>query len=220
MLPFTREQFVAVVAGYNEAIWPLQVAGYIAGIVALAVLFRRSRHSNRIIAGVLGAMWLWTGIFYHALFFATINRAAYLFGGLFVVEGISLAYAGLVRDQLRFGFRSEPAAWVGIALIVYAAVLYPIVGLATGMGYAEMPTFGVTPCPVTIFTFGMLLLTRKHVGRWLLAIPFIWSLIGGSASFLLDVPQDWVLLASGLIAVTLIMLRDHGRHGRHLTAAA
>ena len=29
--------------------------------------------------------------------------------------------------------------------------------------------------------------------RWLLAIPFIWSLIGGSAAFLLDVPQDWVL---------------------------
>ena len=32
-------------------------------------------------------------------------------------------------------------------------------------------------------------------------IPFIWSLIGGSAAILLDVRQDWLLLVSGLIAV-------------------
>ena len=186
------------------------------GIATIAFLFRRTRYSNRIIAGVLAAMWLWTGIFYHALFFVPINGAAWLFAALFVAEGIWVAYAGLVRDQLRFGFRSEPAAWVGIAFVAYAAVLYPLIGLATGVAYGEMPIFGVTPCPVTIFTFGMLLLTTKRLSWWLLAIPLVWSLIGGSAAFLLAVPQDWVLLASGLIAVTLIMLRDHGRH---LTAA-
>lgn len=41
---------------------------------------------------------------------------------------------------------------------------------------------------------------------WLLVIP--WSLIGGSAAVLLHVPQDWLLLVSGLIAVPLIIVRD------------
>ena len=68
--------------------------------------------------------------------------------------------------------------------------------------------FGVTPCPVTIFTFGMLLLTVRPVPRWLFVIPFIWSLIGGSAAILLQVPQDWLLLASGFIALPLMVLRD------------
>ena len=76
------------------------------------------------------------------------------------------------------------------------------------MPYPEMPMFGVTPCPVTIFTFGMLLLTTRPPSRWLLVIPFIWSLIGGSAAVLLGVPQDWALLASGLIAIPLILHRD------------
>ncbi|WP_292530757.1 DUF6064 family protein, partial [Mesorhizobium sp.] len=64
--------------------------------------------------------------------------------------------------------------------------------------------FGVTPCPVTIFTFGFFLLAKPPVSRWVLAIPFIWSLIGGGAAFLLGVPQDWLLLVSGVVAVPLV----------------
>ncbi|WP_284265772.1 DUF6064 family protein [Bradyrhizobium iriomotense] len=68
--------------------------------------------------------------------------------------------------------------------------------------------FGVTPCPATIFTFGLLLTTMRPVPRWLLVIPVVWSLIGGSAAILLHVPQDWLLLGSGCIAAPLIVARD------------
>ena len=209
MLPFTREQFLAVFVSYNEAIWPVQVAAYLLGIIGVAVLFRAGRFSDRIIAAILSAMWLWTGIGYHALFFAPINRVAFAFGALFVLQGLYLAYAGVLRDQLRFGFQAGPAAWVGVILILYAAIIYPLIGMATGHAYPEMPMFGVTPCPVTLFTFGFLLLTTARFSRWLLVIPFVWSLIGGSAALLLGIPQDWLLLISGLIAVPLIAFRDH-----------
>jgi len=211
MLPFTREQFLGVFVTYNDAIWPLQIAAYLFGIVVV-LLFRPSRSSDRIIAGVLAAMWVWTGIVYHGLFFALINTAAYLFGALFVFQGGFLAYAGIQHDRLRFGFQSGLAAWVGAAFLFYAAVLYPLIGMATGHAYPEMPMFGVTPCPVTIFTFGMLLLTTQRLLRWLLVIPFVWSLIGGSAAMGFGITQDWLLLVSGIIAVPLIVLRDRGRH--------
>ena len=69
------------------------------------------------------------------------------------------------------------------------------------MGHAavELPIFGVTPCPVTIFTLGLFLLADR-VPKSLLIIPVLWSLIGGSAAFLLDVRQDWALLVSGVVA--------------------
>jgi hypothetical protein len=57
-------------------------------------------------------------------------------------------------------------------------------------------------------TFGMRLLTIRPVPRWLLVIPVVWSLIGGSAAIFLNVPQDWLLLLSGGIAVPLMVLRD------------
>jgi hypothetical protein len=65
--------------------------------------------------------------------------------------------------------------------------------------------FGIAPCPVTLFTFGLLLLARGPVAWWLLVIPVAWSLVGGSAAFLLHVPQDWVLLFSG--ASVILMAR-------------
>ena len=92
---------------------------------------------------------------------------------------------------------SRPLAWLGLAFAAYAAILYPLIGMMTGHRYPAMPMFGVTPCPVTIFTFGMLLATVPPISLWLLAIPFVWSLIGGSAAILLHVPQDWFLLVSG-----------------------
>jgi hypothetical protein len=59
------------------------------------------------------------------------------------------------------------------------------------------PAFGV-PCPTTIFTAGLLLATP--LSRWLLVIPIVWSLVGGSAAFLFGMTPDLMLFAT---AVTL-----------------
>jgi hypothetical protein len=208
MLPFTTEQFLAGFVNDNNAIWPIQIAAYLLGGIGVALLFRETRVADRVIAGILAAMWLWTGFGYHGLSFSMINKAAYVFAALFIVQGCYFIYAGVFRRQLRFGLRPGAAAWGGAALVAYAAIIYPLIGVATDHRYPEMPMFGVTPCPVTIFTFGMLLLTAGPVPRWILVIPVVWSLIGGSAAILLKVPQDWLLLIGGCIALTLIIFRD------------
>jgi len=208
MLPFTAEQFLAVFVNYNNAIWPSQIAAYLLGGISVALLFWKTREADRAIAGILVVAWLWTGVGYHGLSFSVINKAAYLFAALFIVQGCCLFYAGVYRHQISFGLRPDLATWVGAAFVVYAAIVYPLIGVATGHHYPEMPMFGVTPCPVTIFTLGMLLLTVRPVPRLLFVIPFAWSLIGGSAAILLNVPQDWFLLLSGCIAVPLMVFRD------------
>jgi Family of unknown function (DUF6064) len=208
MLPFTSEQFLAVFVNYNTAIWPIQIAAYLLGGVAVALLFFKPREGDRVMAGILAVMWLWTGFAYHGLWFSMINQAAHLFATLFIFQGCYLLHAGVYRRQIRFGLRPDLATWGGAAFMAYAAIAYPLIGVATGHDYPEVPMFGVTPCPVTIFTFGLLLLTVRPAPRGLFVIPFVWSLIGGSAAILLNVPQDWLLLVSGCIAVPLIVFRD------------
>ena len=216
VLPFSPEQLLSVFVNYNTAIWPVQVGAYLLGCLAIVLLFWKTSHADRITAGILAVMWIWTGVAYHGVFFSKINKAAYLFCTLFVFQGAYLVYSGVYHDRMRFGLQPATTSWFGVAFVIYAAILYPLIGISTGHLYPKAPVFGVTPCPVTIFTFGMLLLTTQPISRSLLVIPFIWSLIGGSAAVLLDMPQDWLLLLSGLIAVPLIIVRD--RAGQRLTA--
>jgi hypothetical protein len=85
MLPFSPEQFASVFVDYNTAIWPVQLGAYVLGCSAMVLLLCNASHANRFAAGVLAITWLWTGIVYHGVFFATINKAAYLFGALFIL---------------------------------------------------------------------------------------------------------------------------------------
>lgn len=205
MLPFTREEFISLFAAYNTAVWPIQLLVYLLAIGMLVAVVRPTRSSGRLVAGCLAAMWVWTGIAYHWIHFTGINTAAWAFGALFVIQGALLFQLGVLRGRLSFAWSGGWAAWLGWAFVAYAAIVYPILGMWTGHRYPEMPMFGITPCPVTIFTFGMLMLANAPVPGRLLVIPVVWSLIGGSAATLLDVPQDWFLLFSGLAVVPIVL---------------
>jgi hypothetical protein len=215
LLPLTREQFLAVFADYNNAVWPVQIVAYLLGMVVLVAILRPSPLGHRFVAGALAAMWVWTGVAYHGLFFARINPAAWAFGALFVVQGSLIIIAGVVRRRLVFGHSSGFASVLGGVLMAYAAVIYPLLGQSSGHVYPAQPMFGITPCPVTLFTFGLLLLTLAPVPRWLLVIPAAWSLVGVSAAFMLGVPQDWPLFFSGL-TIVLLILRDRRLVGARL----
>jgi hypothetical protein len=222
MLPFNPAQFFAVFVDYNAAVWPAQPIAGLVGLLTIGALVRPTIGGGRIVGVALAAMWIWTGIVYHGLYFSAINKAAFAFGAAFVLQGVGFAYAGFT-GRLEPGLRHERGAWIGWFLVAYSIVLYPLIGIATGHRYHELPMFGITPCPVTIFTFGVLLLMPAAVPRWLLGVPFVWSLIGGSAAFLLRVPQDGLLLASGIVAVPLLLRHRGGalrgaaavRVGRH-----
>jgi hypothetical protein len=74
---------------------------------------------------------------------------------------------------------------------------------ALGHGYPQAPTFGLTPCPLVVFTFGILGLSRDRAPWLLFAAPLVWSLIGGSAAFLLSVEPDWALPLSAVATLAL-----------------
>lgn len=207
-MPFTVEEFCAVFARQNEAIFPLQILAYVAAAAVLVALSRPSRASDSVIFAVLAGMWLVNGVVYHIVHFAPINPAARLFGALFLVEASLLAAAPLLaRRRIVFAPTSGVATTLGLVLIAFALVLYPALGLLAGHRYPAMPMFGVAPCPSTIFTIGVLVLGNPRVTRWLLVVPVLWAFVGGSAAVVLDVPQDSALFLAAMIAIVLAFRR-------------
>jgi hypothetical protein len=202
VLPFTETQFFDLFGRYNTDIWPAPLLAYCIGITALVASRRRSSHFSAVTFWSLGALWAWTGIVYHGVYFTQINPGAWLFAALFVAQ--SLIFVGLA-------FRSRPsfdastniergAAW---AMILYALAIYPLLNATLGHIYPRAPTFGVTPCPLVIFTFGVMGLMRERAPWSLIVAPLVWSLVGGSAAFLLGMPADWALPVAALVALAV-----------------
>jgi Family of unknown function (DUF6064) len=205
--PFTVEQFLEVFGDYNEAVFPMQVIFYIIGSAAIYLAIRPLPGSNGMISAVLAFLWLWMGIVYHLIFFTAINKAAYVFGFTFILQGILFLSLGVLQNKLSFSFRPDASGITGIILILFALIMYPVLGYTIGHRYPLSPTFGL-PCPTTIFTFGLLLLTDKKFPIAILIIPFIWSVIGFTAAFQFGIVEDTGLLVSGLLSLSMLLYRN------------
>ncbi len=201
-LPFSVDQFFAVIRQYNESVWPAQLLLLLVALVATGLLFFKRPWSSVAISGILAALWGWLGGVYHLAFFTSINPLAYLFGALSLAGAAVLVWLGVVRRELDFTLRRDTRSVIGLVLVSFALVVYPAWSTLAGHAYPNLPTFGL-PCPTTIFTVGMLAAARGSKVRWALVVPILWSLVGGQAAFLLDVPPDLGLIAAGLIALGL-----------------
>ncbi len=153
---------------------------------------------------VLSFFWVWMGVVYHILYFSSINRAAYFFGAVFIVQGLVFLYFGVLKEKIKFNFNLDLSGIIGLGLIVYALAAYPIIGYFAGHIYPRSPTFGV-PCPTTIFTFGLLLHSTTRVPWFIVLIPLLWSLIGFSAALNLSVKEDFGLPVAGMLASPILL---------------
>lgn len=203
---FTVEQFLDVFEKYNEALWPLQIVAYVVGIALVGLALTKWKRASAVIFGALAVMWAGMAVGYMWLYFADINPAAKLFGALFLAQAVLLAIAAVRERGAAYGGRRDWRTWVGLGLIAYGMVVYPLLGLALGHTYPRAPMFGLVPCPTTIFTFGMLLLAARPK-RLLLWLPLVWSVIGFYAALKFGIREDIGLLIAGIVTAT-IMLRS------------
>ena len=205
-IPFTIDQFLDVFRRYNEAVWPAQwVLVLLAAATVVAAL--RMRRPTRIPLLLLSVLWLWMGIVYHFVFFRSINPAAALFGALFVIQAALLMWLASRKPVRHFTLRRDSAGVLGVSMIVFALIIYPLLGSILGHRYPYAPTFGL-PCPTTVFTFGLLLLARPAVPRSAFIIPVLWSAVATSAALQLGMMEDLSLPVVAIIA-SVVALQVH-----------
>jgi hypothetical protein len=147
------------------------------------------------------------GIVYHLIFFSAINKAAYIFGALFIIQGILFFIWGVFKGELSFDYRKTNYNNAGILIILYALIIYPVLGYNLGHAYPYSPTFGL-PCPTTIFTFGILLFSNKKIPVYILIIPLLWSVVGFTAALTLTIYEDIGLLIAGLTTFTFLLISN------------
>lgn len=202
-----RDDFLGVFTTYNLAVWPApQVLGLIAFVAVCLALFPGPRR-DRVACALLSGLWAWSGLIYSSGFLSRLTPLGYVFGAIFVAQSAFLLHIGVIRHEVRFWTNTGPRHLAGILLIFYALVAYPALAALLGHSHPTAPSFGV-PTPLTIFTLGMLLLTRAPYARLLFAVPLFWTVMGSWLAFELRLREDFGLLVAAALVLTMTPVED------------
>jgi len=204
--PFTLEDFLGVFSNYNQTVYPFQFIFYLLGFTIVILLLNPITRSSRIISFILSFFWIWMGLVYFFTFFSVISPAAYLFGTIFLIEGILILNYGVYQEKLSFKFRRDRNGMTGLILVLFSLIGYPGLNYIFGHTYPASPTFGL-PCPTTIFTLGILLQKDRKLPFLIYIIPLTWSLIGFTAVFKFGIIEDSALLISALLTLFLVFIQ-------------
>lgn len=202
----TGEQLLGVFADYNLQIWPMQIVAYILGLIALYFGFQKTILASRINSTILAFFWLWVALLFWLPSARQGFTIGYAFFVLFLVEGV-LFLIQAVKPKLSFGTYNKSDTIGGLIMILYAMFGYPLLGLLIGHRYPHTPPFGLTPCPLIIFTLGLLLLTRSVVPSLLLVIPFFYAL-SGVIWVSIGIWEDVGMVLGSLVSIVLILQRN------------
>jgi hypothetical protein len=205
-IPFTTEQFFEIIEKYNLAVFPTQLIVILLGILSVILLHLKKESKNQLIGGFLGILWIWIGFAYHFAFFTEINKAAFVFGGLFVLEGIFILFETFFRKKLEFEFKGKLMDYVAYFFLIFGIVIYPILLFFLENSLETTITLGL-PCPSTILTFGFLMLTSSKLSKYLLIIPALWTIIGTGAAINFGVYPDYLMPISALTAIIYLIAR-------------
>lgn len=183
-LPITEAQHFATVGAYNLDIWPAHAALYVLAAVVVFYAARGRRAANLGMA----ALWVWTGGIYFMRALGPMTPLGHVLGGLFMLQALLLL-------KVEFNLQRGALSSLGVALIVYAVAVYPLVAIYLGRDWPWFETLGL-PAPTLMFTLGLLLRAGEEVPAYAVVLPLLLSLAGAAQGLALGSYEDLGLLAA------------------------
>lgn len=207
MPPYSTEAFLEMLASYNAAIWPGQLSVFFLNTLLLGILLFPRTGSDRIIAGLLAFSWLWSGLVFMNGYLTHLNWSSRYFGVVFAIQGLLLIWSGIIKNRLHFSGDASAASWLGIALVIFALIIYPLTQIIIGIDWMAVQYAGIAPTPTVIITLGALLLCADWVPIHLLVIPIVWSCVDGVTVWNLGFWWDLSLPLAGLLTIYFSIVR-------------
>ncbi len=193
------------VGAYNAAIFPLQGVVALAAVALTYLVFARPGERNdRLMKAYLALLCAWNGL----VFFLVYGRrlpGTILGAPLFILASILFAW-DLRAGETRFRLPEAPWQRFATGLLILLALLYPLLGAAFGHVYPESCTFGVMPCPTTVFALALLSAALPQADRKVYSLLLVWALPAlGKCLGALDLYEDCVLFWAGVYALVMLL---------------
>ena len=193
------------VGAYNVAVFPMQIVVVLAAVMLTYFVFTGTgEKSDKLMKVYLSLMCAWNGLVFF-LFYGRRLPGTILGAPLFILAAILFAWD--VRAG-RTKFLLPEVHWQRYitGFLILLSFLYPLVGLFFGHVYPESCTFGVMPCPTTVFALALLSAALPKVDIKVYSLLLIWALPAlGKCLGALDLYEDCVLFWAGVYALFMLI---------------
>lgn len=154
LLLFSPRVYWTLVAGHNDAWWPLALLAPVAGLALVCLLIRRPAQSQRYALACMGAVWWfvsWTFLWQQ---YRDINWAVdWILAPFALAGGLLLLFAVSPGKLLRRAHRYR----IGLALIAWASLGHPLGFLLDERRINAADTWLLFPDPLAVTTLGLAL---------------------------------------------------------------
>ena len=209
-LLFSPRTYYRLFELYNLGIWPAHLVALVLAAAILWLLRARAAWHGRAILAILGGCWLWVAWAYLFERYDTINWTARYFAIAFVLQAVLLAWqAAFGRICIRL--RSDMASSVGLAVFLFAVLLYPTIAPMVGRPWMQSEVFGIAPDPTAIATLAILLVANERARWGLLAIPLAWCGVSAATLWTMESPDALVPVLAGTLAVIMVLVSSVGK---------
>lgn len=202
------EKFFQFMAEYNTAIWPAQVVFYIFSIFFVYTSFKKYKYSNAVNILILTSLWTWNGSVTLLIYFSGFHPQYYLWGPIWIFQGLLICYHGIVQNNITFKIRGDIYSVTGLIFIVYALAIYPLICSWFGHSFPKGPIFGAAPCPTVIFTFSVFLFSENRVKPYLLYFPLLWAFMSLYPIIGMGVYADIGEIIAAVVSFALILKKN------------
>lgn len=203
---FSRDTYFRLFELQNRAVWPGQLAVLAAAVTLSWLALRGGLMAGRLIAAILAGLWVACAWSFHLEYYASINLAAPLFAACFGFQALLIVWAGVVRGRVVANRRTPVRKAVGLCLLLFALVGYPLLAPLAGRPWLEAEMVGLAPDPTAAATLALAPLASRP--PWLLlVVPAVWSLVSGASLWTMGVAGALLLPALAIVALAAASLR-------------
>jgi hypothetical protein len=184
----------------NAQIWPLQVPILLLGAAILFWAIRPMPWSDRAVFGLMALAWASAGGWFIGIWYVQINWVAAYMVPLFLAQAMLLAWLGFARRRQWFASRRCASEPIGLALVVYALTLHPLVAPLAGRPLGGAELVGIAPDPTAIATLGLVTLMPRGAAGWLMLVaPVLWCIVSTATLLTMGAWEGWIPLTAVIL---------------------
>jgi hypothetical protein len=202
LLLFSPRVYYRLFELHNQAHWPAQFIALGLVVTLFLLVLHPSPARSRIVAAIMGLLWVWVGWVFVWQRYTTINWIAAYTVPLFMLQG-ALLLAAAARNGLDFEKEWTFLRGFALALLFLTLFFYPLLAPLWGRSWQAAEIFGITPDPTALATLAIVALSRSRISWPLMIVPALWCAITGATLWTMAAPEFWVAPVYALVAFTV-----------------